>query len=843
MPADPPGPWGTLPWFLLTRPEPRAGSLPRERLSHDIDARLSAAPILLLTAPSGFGKTVALAQWARHRSDVAWLSVTDSADTAQLIRGALVPLLPPDVQRAVLSVAKDESAPKVHDVLRDLKEPVTLVIDDAHLLDPEVFRSMLGHSALLETGVLRLVLAGIPPLDEHFARERAMQQASVLTAADLAFTVEEVAEAIRGSVGESTADAAVLREHTGGWPIAIRLALLEGGSDLLAGDGTPERLLGDFIDRALLPSLRPPLADFIRSAAFCSRLDVDLAHALTGIDASEALLEECVRGGLFLDRYHDDDGRRMYRWHDAFASQVRAAVTAARPAHAMDLHRRAADALAGRYPTEAIVHALAARDHDRAAAVVRRSWLSILLDSHTATLDRLCLQLPAPVDPDILLIRACCRDLLGDPEGAALLRAQGLRGGGTGFVECFTELLLAPDTAAKAAAADQARIALENCGPGEDYLSALFLLGWAEVRLRRDPRRAAGLLRSARDEAAARGRGGLHALAQVNLTFALTYAGEFREAAAQLQELDASASDWDRFEGGIHGFSAGYTAYWTGDFAGALAAFLPLSESDAADTSFAALGRVYLALTVVALGDASRYDTADRLLQRVARVEKHGVPWDSYRRLAGGAVAAARGDEARARRVVAPLLTRRGIPVTHALLAELYRRMGEPTLALTALRLIDADARPGYAYVQSLTTAAALNAAAGQGARAHEQLERALEIAAENGVLAPFLGGGEVLEDLLDAHAHRGTRHEDLLHQVFAGRTALHGGADLLTPRERDVLAYLRTTMTAQEIAAALSLSLPTVKTHLASIYRKFGVGSRREAARISTGVPLDSPA
>jgi len=54
--------------------------------------------------------------------------------------------------------------------------------------------------------------------------------------------------------------------------------------------------------------------------------------------------------------------------------------------------------------------------------------------------------------------------------------------------------------------------------------------------------------------------------------------------------------------------------------------------------------------------------------------------------------------------------------------------------------------------------------------------------------------------------------------------------ADPLTDRERAVLRYLATSMSTAEIAAELFVSVNTIKTHLAAIYRKLAVRRRRDA-------------
>ena len=60
------------------------------------------------------------------------------------------------------------------------------------------------------------------------------------------------------------------------------------------------------------------------------------------------------------------------------------------------------------------------------------------------------------------------------------------------------------------------------------------------------------------------------------------------------------------------------------------------------------------------------------------------------------------------------------------------------------------------------------------------------------------------------------------------------GVAAELTPREVQLLRELPSLATIEEIAAALYVSVNTVKTHLRNLYRKLGVTSRREAVVVA---------
>jgi DNA-binding NarL/FixJ family response regulator len=64
-------------------------------------------------------------------------------------------------------------------------------------------------------------------------------------------------------------------------------------------------------------------------------------------------------------------------------------------------------------------------------------------------------------------------------------------------------------------------------------------------------------------------------------------------------------------------------------------------------------------------------------------------------------------------------------------------------------------------------------------------------------------------------------------------------GSDLLTPREADVLELLQDGATNAQIAHTLSIGIETVRTHARNIYRKLGISSRRELARLTRPEPV----
>ena len=125
----------------------------------------------------------------------------------------------------------------------------------------------------------------------------------------------------------------------------------------------------DYLVEEVLDRQPEDVRDFLLGTAILERLTGPLCDAVTETSGGGQMLESLERRNLFVVPL--DDQRRWYRYHHLFADVLRAHLLGEHPDRVAGLHRRASTWFqdAGE-PLDAVRHALAAGDVDRAADLV-----------------------------------------------------------------------------------------------------------------------------------------------------------------------------------------------------------------------------------------------------------------------------------------------------------------------------------------------------------------------------------------------------------------------------------------------------------------------------------------
>jgi len=386
----------------LRRPAARPGTIPRSPLLGRLAADGS-PPIVSVAAPSGYGKTTLLAQWAELDGQAfAWVSLDDRDNDPKVllsyVAAALDAVQPVDnrVFEALASPASSVPGtvvPRLGTAFWSMTVPVVLVLDDAHLLRNTECRDALSVLADHVPPGSRLVLAGRddPPL--RIARLRVEGRILEIGPADLSLSCQEAASLLRAAdVPLGDDDVAALHKRTEGWAAGLYLAALylrEGGSVQGAGDafGGDDRLVSQYMESEFLGRISARHREFLTRTAVLGRMCGPLCEAVLDQPGSAAELAELVRSNLLLVPL--DRRGFWFRYHHLFRDMLLAELERLEPGLLPVLRRRAAAwCEANDRPEEALEYAMAADDVDAAARLVQSLWLPADRQGRFVTLQR-----------------------------------------------------------------------------------------------------------------------------------------------------------------------------------------------------------------------------------------------------------------------------------------------------------------------------------------------------------------------------------------------------------------------------------------------------------------------
>ncbi len=473
----------------LYLPRRRRELVPRPRLRQRLDQGAE-SKATLVSAPAGFGKTTLLGDWLEGwaadapvapagQRCVAWLSLDERDDGAATFWIYVIAALRravPGIGATTLSLfqspqplpAEVALAPLLNE-LAAVPHDVVLVLDDYHAVESADVQE--GMAFLLDhlPPPVHLVIGTRADPSLPLARLRARGELVELRAADLRFTPDEAAAYLNEVMGLGLAaqDIAALEGRTEGWIAALQLAALSmrGRDDVagfIAGFAGDERYIVDYLVEEVLQRQPERVRTFLLQTSILGRLSGPLCDAVTGRDGGRARIEALDRSNLFVVPL--DDRRRWYRYHHLFADVLRAHVAEEHPEEVAALHQRASQwyELNGERQ-EAIRHAFAAEDYERAADLVELAAPSLRRDRQEATLLGWFKTLPSE------LFRR--RPVLGNEYAGALMASGALGGVDTLLRDAERWLESMPvDTPAGAIAPAGA---LEHLAAGPDELVVL----------------------------------------------------------------------------------------------------------------------------------------------------------------------------------------------------------------------------------------------------------------------------------------------------------------------------------------------------------------------------------
>src|SRR5215217_2476458 len=405
----------TTVWTKLYPPGLRANVVPRPHLLAWLN-RDPAHKLTLICAPAGYGKSTLAAQWTGQLGmPRSWVTFAAADNNPRSFFGLILAALrtiDPGLTAATDALLNQpgpvNARALAHTLIDDLSvttRPFDMVLDDYHaIVAPELHEAV--ELLLQHAPSMRVVLLSRtePPL--RLARFRANGELCEIRQRDLIFTDAETGQFFRSAFGlELTpGDLGILQARTEGWVAGLQLVgvalrgssrnkrrqpVVRFASDWRAGD--------EYLWDQVLQSQPEDIRTFLLRASVLDRFTSGLCEAVTGRPDSDALIRRCERDNLFVVPL--DGIGAWYRFHDLFTDVLRARLAGSVTEVELDeLHRRAALWLedAG-HVEDAVRHAIAGHDWDRAVGLLEDRCARLFALDHVAALRDWLHGLPDPI--------------------------------------------------------------------------------------------------------------------------------------------------------------------------------------------------------------------------------------------------------------------------------------------------------------------------------------------------------------------------------------------------------------------------------------------------------------
>ncbi len=368
-------------------PSVRPAHVQRVELIQKLD-KLREYKLALIVASAGYGKTSLVSEWiAQSPLKVAWFSI-DAGDNDPVRFWdyviAAIQTAHPDIGEQSLTLLHEPQPLPIETILSTLinelstrSDLLTVVLDDYHIIESSAIHDGLAFLVEHMPLQIRLIITTRtdPPLP--LARMRVRSQLLELRSADLRFSPPQIATFFADVMGLTltTDEIKALDTRVEGWIAGLQLAglALQGKRDtaeFIASFAGDHRYVLDYLGDEILDRLPDATQQFLLQTSILERLNADLCDTVTGARDSYSVLEHLERNHFFVVAL--DDKCQWYRYHRLFADFLYHRLKLKYPDRVKGLHQRASLWFERNgFQAEAISHALAAQDNERAAELVQ----------------------------------------------------------------------------------------------------------------------------------------------------------------------------------------------------------------------------------------------------------------------------------------------------------------------------------------------------------------------------------------------------------------------------------------------------------------------------------------
>lgn len=798
-------------------------------------------PRVLVCAPAGTGKTVALARWLESRRERngeranAWLTLSRDDNQVDLLK-----------RRVLGALAAFDGA---------VREAV-LVLDDVHLLtDADALACL---AALMETCPAHVTVVvsarrapGLP-----WPKYSAEGSFASVGWPELALSRGAVAEvfAVHGYT-PTDHDLDTVLEVTGGWAGAVASAAVlvasheDGGGVIAELQRRPQPVSG-YVVGEVFAGLPDDFGRFVRSTSVVERFSRKLLETLGSFDV-DRFLSVCERRGIPLTRAVVD-GQLTYSWHPLVRRHLRAELRENEPAEFARLQAVTARALAdGGHTVAAFAQLSEISDGTVVEDFVYRYGPAAVFDGFGETvLESLGVRHGGL--PSVRLLRALVALEANDPNAArAYLRSAIVDDAAVAL--CFAAALAIEAAVIGGRPMPMEHVALleNSSGTGNIDLDCYVNIQLAAALMfARRPLDGERLLKESLALADLGGHPRLVLRCLARLAVIAATVGNTTTMGVRAEHALRFAVEHgltDRIDASQSAAAVCMSAYLRGDELAddspvhALLADRSIRERLDGTTDPAVGGHAQVAFAIVRAQDRARstIDDADAvgrgMLRLLARGPQAGLT-DSYVSVSTAVLVAA-GRTSLAQDVVNAAAGVFGacpdVQVARVMIMLGAAQASNCAAAEEVLRPV-LDSTPVLSRVlavQAWVLAAVVAYRDRRPAEAGWAIRRALELAETDRTVRAFMNyAPDVAELLTVVRPGEGVSQQFLDHVRAKLADASAGRNPGLTRTEKLVLAQLRTGKLIRLIAKDMHLSVNTVRTHARNLYRKLDVSSREEA-------------